>query len=60
MNINNISEQNIEALISSLKVNPNIEGWDKEELLKWLRLQLKEQKIGGAWKRRIRESGCVI
>ena len=60
MQLNNLSEQQIELLISSLSVNPNIEGWDKEETLQWLRLQLKEQRHGGPWKARIREAGYVI
>jgi hypothetical protein len=60
MVLENLTEQQIELLISSLSVNPNIENWDKEDTLKWVRLQLKEQRTGGAWKRRIREAGNVI
>jgi hypothetical protein len=47
-------------LISSLSINPNIEGHRKEDLVQWLRLQLKEQRNGGAWKARIREKGYSI
>lgn len=47
-------------LVSSLSINPNIEGHRKEELLQWVRLQLKEQRAGGPWKARIREKGGVI
>jgi len=60
MQLNNLTEQQIEVLISSLSVNPNIEGWDKEDTLKFMRLQLKEQRRGGPWKARIREAGYVI
>ena len=60
MQLNNLSEEQIEQLISSLSTNPNIEGWDKEDTLQWLRLQLNEQRVGGSWKRRIRESGYII
>lgn len=60
MQINNLTEQQIELLISSLLVNPNLDEWDKEETLQWLRLQLKEQRRGGPWKARIREAGYVI
>jgi hypothetical protein len=60
MILENLTEQQIELLISSLSVNPNIENWDKEDTLSWLRLQLREQRAGGAWKRRIREAGHVI
>jgi hypothetical protein len=60
MTLNNLTEQQIEMLISSLSVNPNIEGWDKEDTLKWVRLQLKEQRRGGGWKARMREEGYVI
>jgi hypothetical protein len=60
MVLENLTEQQIELLISSLSVNPNIENWDKEDTLKWVRLQLREQRAGGAWKRRIREAGNVI
>jgi hypothetical protein len=60
MNLLNLSEENIEMLVSSLSINPNIEGHRKEDLVQWLRLQLKEQRNGGAWKARIREKGGVI
>jgi hypothetical protein len=60
VNIDNIKEQDIEMLISSLSINPNIEGHRKEDLVQWLRLQLKEQRNGGAWKARIREKGYSI
>jgi hypothetical protein len=60
MNLLNLSEENIEMLVSSLSINPNIEGHRKEELLQWVRLQLKEQRAGGPWKARIREKGGVI
>ncbi len=60
MNINEVIEQDIEMLISSLSINPNIEGYRKEELIQWLRLQLREQRSGGGWKARIREKGYSI
>jgi hypothetical protein len=60
MNLLNLSEENIEMLVSSLSINPNIEGHRKEDLVQWLRLQLKEQRNGGAWKARIREKGYSI
>jgi hypothetical protein len=60
MVLENLTEQQIELLISSLSVNPNIENWNKEDTLKWLRLQLREQRAGGAWKARIREMGFAI
>jgi len=60
MNINEVTEQDIEMLISSLSTNPSIEGYRKEELVQRLRLQLKEQRSGGAWKARIRETGHSI
>ena len=50
----------IQQMYDSLRTNPTIEAWDKEETLVWVNLQLKEQKTGGAWKRRIREQGHVI
>jgi len=60
MNLLNLKEEQIELLVSSLSVNPNLEEWDKEETLHWLRLQLKEQRKGGPWKARIREAGYAI
>jgi hypothetical protein len=60
MQLNGLEEDQIELLISSLKVNPNLKEGDKEELLRWMRIQLKEQQTGGAWKARIREAGIVI
>jgi hypothetical protein len=60
MNLLNLSETEINQLIESLARNPKIEEDEKESTLNWLREQLSEQKIGGAWKRRIREKGNVI
>ena len=60
MNLLNLSETEINQLIESLARNPKIEEAEKESTLNWLREQLSEQKIGGAWKRRIREKGNVI
>jgi hypothetical protein len=60
MTLDNLTEQQIDMLIGSLSINPNIESWDKEDTLKWVRLQLKEQRRGGGWKARIREEGHVI
>ena len=60
MQINNIKEDDLELIINSLSVNPNVEGWNKEDLIHWLRLQLKEQRAGGPWKARIREAGYSI
>ena len=60
MTLNNLTEQRVESLIGSLKINPNIPEDEKENTLKWCSMQLREQKAGGAWKRRIREEGYVI
>jgi len=60
MNLLNLSETEIAQLIESLAINPKIAEDEKEQTLNWLREQLSEQKIGGAWKRRIREKGNVI
>jgi len=60
MNLLNLSETEVNQLIESLAKNPKIEEDEKESTLNWLREQLSEQKIGGAWKRRIREKGNVI
>ena len=60
MNLLNIKEEELELLINSLSVNPNISEWDKEPLVTWMRLQLKEQRAGGPWKARIREAGYSI
>ena len=60
MSLNCLSETQINQLIQSMEVNPTIEAHVKEPTLQWLRLQLKEQKQGGAWKSRIREAGHVI
>jgi len=60
MTLNCLTQTQIEQLIQSMEVNPTIEAHIKEPTLQWLRLQLAEQKQGGAWKRRIREAGHVI
>ena len=60
MTLHGLTETQIEQLIQSMEVNPTIEPHIKEPTLQWLRLQLIEQKQGGAWKRRIREAGHVI
>ena len=60
MNLLGLTETEIAQLIESLAKNPNIKEDTKEPTLKWLREQFSEQKIGGAWKRRIRERGNVI
>ncbi len=60
MNLLNLSETEVNQLIESLAKNPKIAEDEKEQTLNWLREQLSEQKIGGAWKRRIREKGNVI
>ena len=60
MNLLNLTENEINQLIESLARNPMIEEDKKEPTLNWLREQLSEQKIGGAWKRRLREKGHVI
>ena len=54
MNLLNLTETEISQLIESLETN------QKEPTLQWLNEQLSEQKIGGAWKRRLREKGHVI
>ena len=60
MTLNNLTEEQVESLIGSLKINPNIPEDEKEDTLQWCNRQLREQKTGGAWKRRIREEGYVI
>ena len=60
MTINGLTETQIEQLIQAMEVNPTIEAHIKEPTLQWVRLQLKEQQNGGAWKARIREAGHVI
>jgi hypothetical protein len=60
MQLNSLTEEQIAQLIQSMEVNPTIEPHIKEPTLQWCRLQLEEQKQGGAWKRRIREAGHVI
>ena len=60
MTLNGLTETQIAQLIQSMEVNPTIEAHIKEPTLQWVRLQLEEQKQGGAWKRRIREAGHVI
>ncbi len=60
MQLNSLTEEQIAQLIQSMEVNPTIEPHIKEPTLQWVRLQLEEQKQGGAWKRRIREAGHVI
>ena len=60
MNLLNLTETEISQLIESLETNPKIEADQKEPTLQWLNEQLSEQKIGGAWKRRLREKGHVI
>jgi hypothetical protein len=60
MNLFSLTESEINQLIQSLKINPNIEEDDKSPTLIWLTEQLTEQQVGGAWKRRLREKGHVI
>jgi hypothetical protein len=60
MNLLSLTETEVAQIIESLAKNPGIESDDKESTLHWLREQFSEQKIGGAWKRRIREKGYVI
>ena len=60
MNLLNLSETEVNQLIESLAKNPKIAEDEKEQTLNWLREQLSEQKVGGAWKRRLREQGNVI
>jgi len=60
MNLLNLSETDVNQLIESLAKNPKIAEDEKEQTLNWLREQLSEQKVGGAWKRRLREKGNVI
>jgi len=60
MNLLGLSETEIAQLIESLATNPSIKADEKESTLNWMREQFSEQKIGGAWKRRIREKGYVI
>ena len=60
MTLNNLTEKQVKSLIGSLKVNTNIPEDEKENTLQWCNRQFREQKTGGAWKRRIREEGYVI
>ena len=60
MNLHNLTKEHLEMIIQSVKTNPSIEERVREEILKPIRLQYKEQLKGGAWKRRIREQGHVI
>jgi hypothetical protein len=60
MNLLGLSETEVAQLIESLATNPSIKADEKESTLNWMREQFSEQKIGGAWKRRIREKGNVI
>ena len=60
MNLLGLSETEITQLIESLATNPSIKADEKESTLNWMREQFSEQKVGGAWKRRIREKGNVI
>jgi|TARA_R110002096_G_C14086396_1_gene677151 hypothetical protein len=60
MNLLSLTEKEIAQLIESLAKNPEIKEDEKSPTLNWLREQLSEQKIGGAWKRRLREKGHVI
>ena len=54
MNLLNLTEEEINQLIESLAKNPGIDEDVKEPTLVWLREQYSEQKIGCAWKRRLR------
>lgn len=60
MNLLNLEPETIEQIIESINHDPTIETDVREKHLKWIRLQFEEQKVGGAWKRRIREAGHVI
>lgn len=60
MNLLNLKPETVEQIIESINHDPTIEAHVREEHLKWIRLQFKEQKKGGAWKARIREAGHVI
>ena len=60
MTLNELSKEQIEMIYNSIKINPTIDEGDKVETQKWIKLQLDEQVKGGAWKRRIRESGLSI
>ena len=60
MNLLNLKPETVEQIIASMKCDPNIEPHIKEEHLKWIRLQVNEQKKGGNWKARIREAGHSI
>ena len=59
MNLLNLTEKEIAQLIESLAKNPEIKEDEKSPTLNWLREQLSEQKIGGAWKRRLRDKGWL-
>jgi hypothetical protein len=60
MTLENLSKEQIEYIINSLKVNPHEWTELRNETIDWVRLQYNEQVEGGAWKRRLREKGHVI
>ena len=60
MNLENLTEKQIKNLIHSLAINSEIPVEKKSDTLDFCSEQLKEQRAGGAWKRRLREEGYVI
>jgi hypothetical protein len=60
MTLENLTKEQIEEILESLKINPHYWTPLRNETINWVRLQYNEQTEGGAWKRRIREQGHVI
>jgi len=60
MNLQNLNEVQITMLHDALNRSPIFTGSEKEETLRWIKLQKEEQLKGGPWKARIREQGFTI
>jgi len=60
MVLNGLTQEQIQMIYNSIKINPNIKEDIKATFQPWIKLQLDEQTRGGAWKARIREAGNVI
>jgi hypothetical protein len=60
MTLNGLTQEQMQMIYESIKINPNINESIKSTFQPWIKLQLDEQVKGGAWKARIRESGMVI
>jgi len=67
MDLIGLTEEQVGYIMGSIDKNPN--EWNsrpenggpltnhKEELRSWLLVQVKEQREGGEWRRRLREQG---